>query len=73
MIFVLFSGAFRVATRKEGRNLECRYDPREAGIYFINVFWSGDHVPGSPYKVYIARSQGELERYQERKQLTTTV
>ena len=63
LIFSPQPGAFRVQTRKEGRTLHCRYDPREPGHYVINVIWSDDHLPGSPYRVFIAPSKDDLQSY----------
>ena len=60
-------------TRKLNRSLLCRYDPREPGVYLVHVIWSGDHVPGSPFRVYIAKDVADLERYRQRKQITTHV
>ncbi|KAK2168375.1 hypothetical protein LSH36_17g04005 [Paralvinella palmiformis] len=57
------SGAFRVQTKKENKLLRCRYNPQLPGLYIVNVLWSGDHVPGSPYNVYLARTSAELNEY----------
>ena len=41
---------------------KCFYDPIEAGVYTIDVLWSGNHVTGSPYVVVLASaSQGNWE------------
>ena len=41
----------------------CKYDPTEPGDYRIEVKWSGEHVPGSPFVVYIFDTQEELTRF----------
>jgi filamin len=45
------------------RTIMCRYDPHEVGDYIIHVKWSGEHVPGSPFRVQIFDTQEELERF----------
>jgi len=44
------------------RTIICRYDPTEAGMYAIQVMWSGTHIPGSPFIVYICSTRSELEQ-----------
>ena len=59
-------GAFRVEMQRESqkdRTILCKYDPTEPGDYRIEVKWSGDHVPGSPYSVMIFDTQDELNRF----------
>lgn len=60
------SGAFRVQTKKEDKLLRCRYNPQVPGLYIVNILWSGDHVPGSPYNVFLARNSSELNEYLQR-------
>jgi hypothetical protein len=51
--------------QRDGRNervIQCRYDPTEAGVYVIQVLWSGKHIPGSPFAVRICGSRSELEQ-----------
>jgi len=58
--------AFRVEMQRESqkdRIILCKYDPTEPGDYRIEVKWSGDHVPGSPFHVAIFDTQDELSRY----------
>ena len=58
-------GAFRVEMQRESqkdRTILCRYDPTEVGDYIVQVKWSGDHVPGSPFHVRIVDSHEELMR-----------
>ena len=38
------------------------YSPTVEGIYTLNVLWGGEHVPGSPFKVFLARTDAELVR-----------
>jgi len=59
-------GAFRVEMQRQSqkdRTIQCRYDPSEPGDYFIQIKWSGEHVPGSPFHVHIAETPEELHRY----------
>ncbi|XP_013775194.1 LOW QUALITY PROTEIN: filamin-A-like [Limulus polyphemus] len=59
-------GAFRVEMRRESqkdRTILCKYDPTEPGDYRLEVKWSGEHVPGSPFVVMIFDTQEELTRY----------
>lgn len=61
-------GAFRVEMQRESqkdRTILCKYDPTEPGDYRIEVKWSGEHVPGSPYSVMIFDTQDELNRFQQ--------
>lgn len=61
-------GAFRVEMQRESqrdRTILCKYDPTEPGDYRIEVKWSGDHVPGSPFTVLIFDTQDELTRYKQ--------
>ena len=58
--------AFRVEMQRESqkdRIILCKYDPTEPGDYRIEVKWSGDNVPGSPFNVAIFDTQEELNRY----------
>lgn len=45
------------------RSIICRYDPSEPGHYRIEVKWSNEHVPNSPFDVYIFDTQYELSRF----------
>nr|XP_045601850.1 filamin-A-like isoform X1 [Procambarus clarkii] len=59
-------GAFRVEMQRESqkdRTILCKYDPTEPGDYRMEVKWSGEHVPGSPFIVMIFDTQDELNRY----------
>lgn len=47
---------------QKDRTILCKYDPTEPGEYFVHVKWSGDDVPGSPFKVCIFDTQEELDR-----------
>ena len=62
----LDSGAFRVEMQRESqkdRTILCRYNPTEPGDYRVEVKWSGEHVPGSPFMVMIFDTQEELQNY----------
>ena len=66
MTTFLVSGAFRVEMQRENqkdRSIVCKYDPTEPGDYRIEVRWSGEHVPGSPFNVMIFDTQEELGRF----------
>ncbi|GBO22567.1 hypothetical protein AVEN_271577-1, partial [Araneus ventricosus] len=59
-------GAFRVEMQRESqkdRTILCKYDPTEPGNYRLEIKWSGDHVPGSPFNVMIFDTQEELNHY----------
>lgn len=59
-------GAFRIETQRESqrdRTILCKYDPTEPGDYRIEIKWSGQHVPGSPFHVMIFDTQEELNRF----------
>ena len=61
-----FKGAFRVEMQRESqkdRTILCKYEPTEPGDYRIEVKWSGEHVPGSPFMVMIFDTQEELSRF----------
>ena len=50
-------GAFKIdayaADDTQPRILLGRYDPSLPGIYTVSIRWSGEHVPGSPFRVEI--------------------
>ncbi|XP_071442492.1 filamin-C isoform X2 [Hetaerina americana] len=59
-------GAFRVEMQREShrdRTILCKFDPTEPGDYRIEVKWAGEHVPGSPFHVWIFDTQEELTRF----------
>ena len=65
-IYSTFAGAFRVEMQRESqkdRTILCKYDPTEPGDYRVEVKWSGEHVPGSPFMIMIFDTQDELNRY----------
>ena len=67
-IYFIFSilGAFRVEMQRESqkdRTILCKYEPTEPGDYRIEVKWSGENVPGSPFMVMIFDTQEELSRF----------
>jgi len=58
-------GAFNVEMHRDtlkDRAIECRYCPSEIGHYIVNVKWSEQHVPGSPFHVHIVDTQRDLEK-----------
>ncbi len=48
---------------QKDRTILCKYDPSECGDYQINVKWSGQHVPGSPFNVHVFPNDEELEQF----------
>lgn len=48
---------------EKDRKITCRYDPLETGEYQINVKWSGEHVPNSPFNVRILKTKEDLVRF----------
>ena len=48
---------------QKDRTILGKYEPTEPGDYRIEVKWSGEHVPGSPFMVMIFDTQEELSRF----------
>ena len=48
---------------QKDRTILCKYEPTEPGDYRIEVKWSGENVPGSPFVVMIFDTQEELARF----------
>lgn len=46
------------------RTIICKYNPTEIGEYFVNVQWSGEHIPGSPFHVVIVDTIEEFRKLQ---------
>jgi len=73
-LFVLYvPGAFRVEMTKlpgNPRSIQCRYYPTEIGVYYVYVLWSGEHVPGSPFRVNIVDTMEELRNLAEQLEIT---
>ena len=66
-------GAFRVEMSKmptSDRSIQCRYYPTEIGVYCVYVLWSGEHVPGSPFRVHIVDTVQELRNLAEQSEIT---
>jgi len=69
------AGAFQVEMNRQSnkhRMIQCFYNPAEPGTYMIYVNWSGESVPHSPFRVYIAETQAELQRHASDTAATTT-
>lgn len=47
----------------DNRVVNINYNPTIPGIYSINVYWSGEHVTGSPCEVYLAPSADLLDTW----------
>ncbi|ESO96023.1 hypothetical protein LOTGIDRAFT_160005 [Lottia gigantea] len=59
--------AFKAEMLREGKNdrtILCHYDPTEPGKYTISIYWSGQEIPGSPFKSLIFESRDELDDFQ---------
>ena len=64
----------RIHGPKDGFNMKLRkdpetervvivqYEPMVEGEYTINVFWSGEHVEGSPQKILLTNNDEELRQ-----------
>jgi len=73
LLFLHVVGAFRVEmTRLPGneRRIQCRYYPTEIGTYYVYVLWSGEHVPGSPFRVNIVDTMEQIRNMAEQLELT---
>lgn len=49
-------GSFRIECTPDESNprlLNASYNPQSSGDYIISIRWSGTHIPGSPFQVYI--------------------
>ena len=64
--------AFKIKTSRHpehDRTLMVQYDPTNAGQYRIDILWSGEHIPGSPFVVNMIDVPGlgkEEEKERER-------
>ncbi|ESO00645.1 hypothetical protein HELRODRAFT_192560 [Helobdella robusta] len=57
-------GAFQVEMKRDphrDRVILCKFNPAEVGEYWVNILWSGAHVPGSPFKVIVVDTLQELK------------
>ena len=64
--YLSLAGAFRVEMQRESqkdRTILCKYEPTEPGDYRLEVKWSGENVPGSPFMVMIFDTQEELTKF----------
>lgn len=52
-------------TRRDERIINFRYNPIVPGLYFVHVLWCGCHVMGSPFEVYVAPDQEQLEKWEK--------
>ena len=48
---------------QKDRTILCKYEPTEPGDYRLEVKWSGENVPGSPFMVMIFDTQEELTKF----------
>jgi len=47
----------------DNRVVNINYNPTIPGLYTLNVYWSGEHVSGSPSEVYLAPSADLLDTW----------
>ena len=50
-------------TKAVGRRVRCFYNVAEPGQYSVEVTWSGDPVPQSPFNVLVFSTEEELDSY----------
>jgi len=73
LTYLCVVGAFRVEMSRSptsDRTIQCRYYPTEIGIYYVYVLWSGEHVPGSPFRVDIVDTMEQLQILAEQLEIT---
>ena len=61
-------GAFKVEMYRDHtkeRRIGVRYNPNEAGRYTINVKWTDQHIPGSPFEIHAVDTQQEYDSLNE--------
>lgn len=67
-------GAFKTEMHRHSpkdKIFSCFYCPEEAGMYTIHIMWSGVDVRGSPFTVFLAESESELEAMMLRQSMTS--
>jgi len=72
-LLLYITGAFRVEMSRlpgNDRRIQCRYYPTEIGVYDVYVLWSGEHVPGSPFRVNIVDTMEQLRTLAEQLEIT---
>ena len=47
------------------RIINVKYSPTEPGIYTANVFWSDEHIQGSPFQIIIEENEERLIKLRE--------
>lgn len=47
----------------DGRVVNIDYHPSIPGIYTVSIYWSGEHVAGSPVEVYLAPDSDQLDKW----------
>jgi len=64
-------GAFKVEMSRDHpkeRAINVKYNPTESGIYTANVFWSDEHVPGSPFEIFVANDEQHLNKWEQNRE-----
>lgn len=59
-------GAFKVEMYRDhpkDRSINVRYNPSEPGLYTANIFWSDEHIVGSPFEVFVAENEQHLREW----------
>jgi len=65
-------GTFKVQTKAVGRRVRCFYNVTEPGEYTVEVSWSGDPVPQSPFNVLVFATEEQLDSYVAATSLAST-
>jgi len=60
-------GSFKVEMFRDhpkDRSINVRYNPTEPGLYTANIYWSDDHIKGSPFEIFVAKNEQELQEWE---------
>uniref|UniRef100_A0A7M5WR27 Actin binding protein n=2 Tax=Clytia hemisphaerica TaxID=252671 RepID=A0A7M5WR27_9CNID len=62
-------GAFKVEMYRDNpkdRSINVRYNPSEPGLYTANIYWSDEHIVGSPFEIFVAKNEQELNEWRRK-------
>ena len=62
-------GAFKVEMYRDNpkdRSISVRYNPAEPGLYTANIYWSDEHIGGSPFEIFVAKNESELQEWKRK-------
>jgi len=62
-------GAFKVEMYRDNpkdRSISVRYNPAEPGLYTANIYWSDEHIVGSPFEIFVAKNESELQEWKRK-------